>query len=312
MSVIKKFFDDTDKLTFRDVMFVILTQIVLFLLIILIVWGSQKLYSSIDEVEFPSGYSLMTTVDSTEKEKGVDLINAITSQLRYELDSTFGWSANDIIFNKFILDNRAYRQYGVYNATKTIVDFFSTDIAKLGSSDKENNDLYSARMNYLALSPSRWGFLFIPSAESSYKEGLKLIDKYTEDLKADKAIYNLRSDDIYNGLNLILGDRLLGYAIGSLQATKEDSFTTVDNKIYEVQGMAIVIRDFFRALYVLYPEMAEKNNQQNYDVALDYLDKICNYNPLIVTTSFNSPELIISYLLFAKNRIEDIKNSIRI
>ncbi len=303
-----------DKVTLFDIFAVILTQFIIFALIVLTIWGSQKLYTKLDPAVFPNTYALQASVDSSEEEKGVELLNAITSQLRYELDSPFGWTANDILFNKFILDNRAYRQYGVYNATKILIDFYSTNVAKLGNADKENEDLYSAKMNHFALSPSRWGFLFIPSAESSYEKGLELMAKYQQDLMAGNAIYNLRSDDIHNALDLIVSDKLLGYAIGLLQAeaVEDESFTEVDNKIYEAQGMALVIRDFFVALYALYPEIAEKNNQQNYDRALSYLNSICEYDPLIVTKSFNSTELIISYLLFARNRIEDIKESIKI
>ena len=36
------------------------------------------------------------------------------------------------------------------------------------------------------------------------------------------------------------------------------------------------------------------------------------YDPLYITSKVNSGELIISYVLFAKNRLEDIRNSIRI
>ncbi len=291
---------------------VVATQIILLIAIFALVWGSQKLYSLIDPVVFPNPAPINITADTTEEEKGIELLDAITYQLRYELNSTFGWTANDIIFNKYLLDNRSYRQYGVYNATKTIFDYYSTTIAKLGSNDRENDDLYQSRMNHFALSPSRWGFLFIPSAESSYKKGLNLVENYKKNLRNNNAIYNCRPDDIYNAFDLILSDRLLGYAIGLLQNSDSTSFTGLDNKIYEVQGMVIVIRDFFNALYVLYPETAGKNNEENYQVAMRYLDAVCSYNPLVVTSTFNSTELVISYLLFARNRIEDIKESIRI
>ncbi len=306
-------FDESeDKVTFRDIVLVFITQILLAAFIVFSVWGTQKLYTSIDTVVFPEPYAITATAESSENEKGIALLNAISNQMQFELNSTFGWSANDIIFNKFILDNRAYRQYGVYNATKTLIDFYSTDVAKLGNSDKENDNLYSARMNHFALSPSRWGFLFIPSAESSYKKGLESFAKYEAELAAGEAVYNLRNDDVYNAFELMLGDKMLGHAIGLLQNSRSENFAAVDNNIYEVQGMVLVLRDFFNAIYTLYPDMVDKNNQQNYENAMYYLDQICEFDPLLVTKTFNSSELIISYLLFARNRIEDIKESIRI
>lgn len=291
---------------------VVITQIILFLSILIVLWGTQEIYALIDKVSFPEPAPIVATAETSEEEKGIELLNAITYRLDYELSSTFGWSANDILFNKWILDNRAYRQYGVYNATKVIFDYYSTNIAKLGNSSRENDDLYSARMNHFALSPSRWGMLFIPSAESSYKKGFELIEKYKKDLLNKNAIYNCRPDDVYNGFDLILSDKLLGYAIGLLQESQNDTFYSLDNRIYEVQGMVLVIRDFFNALYILYPDVAGKNNEDNYTAAMDYLNSICTYNPLFITSTFNSAELVISYLLFARNRIEDIKESIRI
>ena len=45
---------------------------------------------------------------------------------------------------------------------------------------------------------------------------------------------------------------------------------------------------------------------------MDCLNRICTYDPLYITSSFNSGELILSYLMFAKARLEDIRDSIRI
>jgi len=74
----------------------------------------------------------------------------------------------------------------------------------------------------------------------------------------------------------------------------------------------LVVRDYLNAIYTLYPEITLKNNEANMTAAMEYLNRICEYDPLYITSSFNSGELIISYLLFAKNRLEDIRDSIRI
>ena len=52
--------------------------------------------------------------------------------------------------------------------------------------------------------------------------------------------------------------------------------------------------------------------EQNMAEAMRYMDLICNYDPLYITSSVNSGELIISYLLFAQNRLADIRDSLRI
>ncbi len=282
-------------------------QIVFIIGILAILVFAQKIYSTIDQTVFENPIAV-----NLEENKANAVLNSITNQLKYELNSTFGWSANDFLFNSYILDNRAYRQFGVYVATKVLFDHFSVEMAKLGSADKENDNLYSARMNYLALSPSKWGYIFIPSAESYYSKSLELADTYLEEVAQDKAVFNARPDDIYSAFELIVSDKLMGYAIGLLQNSNNISFTEVDNNIYEVQGMMLVVRDYFETLYTLYPEVTDKGNEENYKIAMQYLNSICTFDPLLVTKTFNSSEYMISLLIFAKNRIEDIKKSIRI
>ena len=290
----------------------LLMQVAIFIALIASMWGFQKLYALTDQTVFPECYQVSYSPEMTEEEKGVQLLDALVNRMRYELDSTYGWSANDIIFNKWVMDNRAYRQFGTYVATKMLLDNYSTVIAKLGSSDRENENLYKARLNQFAFAPQRWGIFFIPSVEQAYKKGLNSIKKYQTDLLNKKAVYNARTDDIYEAFNVILGETVFGYALGLLQNSQNLSFYELDNKIYEVQGVILVVRDYLNALYTLYPEIAAKGNAENFAQAMSLLDKICTYDPLYITSTVNSGELIVSYLLFARNRISDIRDSIRI
>jgi hypothetical protein len=289
----------------------ILIQILLLAGILVTIWGSQKVYTAIDPVRFPV-WQTRVQADMTDSDKGAELLSALTHRMESELGSLFGWTANDILFNRWIMDNRAYRQFGTYVATKMLFDHYSTVIAKLGNSDRENDQLYNARLNYFAISPKRWGMLFIPSAEGSYKKAISMVEKYKQDLLAGKAVYNCRTDDIYSAFNLILGETVFGYALGLLNNSQDLSFHELDNRIYEAQGVILVVRDYLRAMYDLYPEIGNKNNSQNMEAAMHYMDLICNYDPLYITSSFNSGELIISYLLFARNRLSDIRDSLRI
>jgi len=284
-------------------------QLGLFVLIFGIVWGAQALYGMIDPVVFPQRMEVQAQATSlSEHEKGKILLDSITHQMRYELNSTFGWTCNDILFNRFVLDNRAYRQYGVYHATKVLMDLYSMHIAKLGSSDRESQFLYEARLNDFAINPRKFMF---PSAEGSYEKGLKLCEKYKASLDSGKGIYNARTDDFYMSFDTVIGENMLGYALGLLQDSQNLPFYTLDNRIYEIQGMVLVIRDFIGALYDLYPEIREKNNADNMRAAMEYLDKISTYNPLYIMSGVNSGELVVAHLIFAKNRLEDIRDSIR-
>ena len=284
-------------------------QVSLLLGILFLVWGAQRAYSLIDATTFPEPMPVPAEADKLpENEKGKILLDSITYEMRRELDSTFGWSVNDIIFNRFVMDNRAYRQYGVYHATRFLLDLYSSQIAKLGTSDRESEFLYKARINSFAIDPRSF---MLPSAEGSYKKGFKLLEEYKKSLDNGTGVFNCRSDDLYASFVAVTGENLLGYALGLLQNAQDMNFYTLDNRIYEVQGIVLVLRDFIHTLYMLYPEIRAKNNEENMAAAMSYLTRICDYDPLYITSSFNSGELVLSYLLFAKARLEDIRNSIR-
>lgn len=287
----------------------IVVQIALFCLILLFMWGSQRVYGLIDPVVFPETTAVPDPKGLTENDKGKALIDAITAQMRRELHSTFGWSINDMLFNRYFLDNRAYRQYGVYHATKVLVDIYSMHIAKLGSSGRESDFLYNARLNNFSLNPRKFWF---PSAEKTYTQGLELIEKYKKSLDDGTGVYNARTDDLYLSLETLIGENLLGYAIGLLENAQNLPFYTLDNRIYEVQGIVLVSRDFIHALYQLYPEIGGKNNADNMTAAMKDLNAICTYNPLYITSDLNSGELVLSHLIFARNRLIDIRDSLKI
>ena len=42
------------------------------------------------------------------------------------------------------------------------------------------------------------------------------------------------------------------------------------------------------------------------------MNAICTYNPLYITSDLNSGELVLSHLIFARNRLMDIRNSLRV
>ena len=58
------------------------------------------------------------------------------------MNSTFGWSVNDLVISPTRwLDNRANRQLGTIFATRMLINFFSTTLAKYGKVDAENDVL---------------------------------------------------------------------------------------------------------------------------------------------------------------------------
>ena len=232
------------------------------------------------------------------------------------MGSAFGWSVNDLIISPTRgLDNRANRQRGVIFATRMLINFFSTNLAKYGTVDVENEFLKEAREKYFAFSEASWWF---PSTESQYREGLGLLRKYQDELGAGKAVYNMRSDDMYNMLTYIIGNQFLDQPLGLLvQPDNEVPYTELDDRIYYTQGVVLVLRDFIRTFVTLYPEIKEKGGEENIRIAIREMELICTFDPLIVlrgahdSVTADHRGKVARYLISFRERINDLAQSIR-
>jgi hypothetical protein len=286
-----------------------------------IYWGVYKGYSAIDATRFPWIRSKIHSVldqikpESGEAQKGIALSAAITNRLEEEMASTFGWSANDlIVFPTRWLDNRANRQRGVIFATRMLINFYSTNLAKYGKVDAENASLKEAREKHFAFSEGSWWF---PSTESEYRKGLALVRKYEDDLAAGDAIYNMRSDDMYNMLTFIIGNQFLDQPLGLLvQHNDEVPYTQLDDRIYYTQGVILVLRDFVRTFITLYPEIKQKGGEENVRIAFRDMEQICTFDPLIVlrgehdSVTADHRGKMARYLISFRERINDLTQSI--
>jgi hypothetical protein len=222
-----------------------------------IYWLTDRNFNDIDP-KFK--VDLSTTQSSsklTNEEKGQLLIQSIYNQLNREMTTSLGWSVNDIYITKY-LDNRKNRQKGILFATRMLIIFYSTKLSKLGMTHNENELLKTAREKEFAYSSDVWGFL-VMSAEKKYSNGIKDIKKYEKDLLAKKAVFNMRTDDVYELLKLITGPQLIDQTMGYLiQKNEEVSFIDLDDRLYYAQGVALVIRDVMHTLIKIDPTILEK------------------------------------------------------
>jgi hypothetical protein len=254
--------------------------------------------------------------DSGEPRKGIALCTALRNRLEEELDSPLGWSVNDLVVSPTRwLDNRANRQRGVIFATRMLINFFSTNLAKYGKVDAENKFLKEAREKYFAFSEDSW---WLPSTESEYRKGIDLLNQYEDGLAGGKAIYNMRSDDMYNMLTFIIGNQFLDQPLGLLvQPNDEVPYTELDDRIYYTQGVMLVLRDFMRTFVDLYPEIKEKGGEDNIRIAFREMDQICTFDPLIVlrgdhdSVTADHRGKVARYLIHIRERINDLAQSIR-
>ncbi|MCK7509671.1 MAG: DUF2333 family protein [Desulfobacterales bacterium] len=83
---------------------------------------------------------------------------------------------------------------------------YATNLAKYGTVDAENEWLKEAREKRFAFSEDSW---WLPSSESEYRKGIELHRKYEAAVTEGKAVFNMRSDDIYNLFTFILSNQFL-------------------------------------------------------------------------------------------------------
>ena len=304
--------------------FILLAFILVWPLSIGLYWSVYKAYTILDQTRFPeldqniSRLMQETTSDSAQPQKGAALCAAIRNRLEQEMGSTFGWSINDLIISPTRwLDNRANRQRGTIFATRMMVNFFSTNLAKYGKVDKENEYLKEARETYFAFTSEKWWF---PSSESQYRKGLSQLKQYESSLiKGDsQSVFNLRTDDMYNMLDFIISKQFLDQPLGLLvQSNADVPYSELDDRIYYTQGVILVLRDVLRTFVHLYPEVSEKGGEENIRIAFRDMDQVCTFDPLLVLRGDHDSIMadhrgkMARYLIAIRERINDLAQSIK-
>ena len=287
-------------------------------------WTVYKVYTILDPTRFPeldpniTALLQETTPDSSQAQKGAALSVSMRNRLEQEMNSPLGWSVNDLIISPTRwLDNRANRQRGTIFATRMLTNFFATNLAKYGKVDAENENLKKARETYFAFTSESWWF---PSSEKQYKKGIELLKQYEVDLIREdaNAIFNLRTDDMYNMLAFIISNQFLDQPLGLLvQSNDEVAYSELDDRIYYTQGVILVLRDTLRTFVHLYPEVKEKGGEENIRIAFREMDQICTFDPLIVLRGDRDSIMadhrgkMAKYLISVRERINDLAQSIK-
>ena len=285
-------------------------------------WTAYKAYTIVDQTRFPKLDQNLQTVlaktspESPDPQKGAALAASIRNRLEQEMDSAFGWSVNDLVISPTRwLDNRGNRQRGTIFATRMLTMFFSTTLAKYGKVDAENEQLKEARETYFAFTADSWWF---PSSEKQFKKGIALVKQYESDLVNEKAIFNLRTDDMHNLLAFMISEQFLDQPLGLLvQSNDEVAYTDLDDRIYYTQGVILVLRDVLRTFVYLYPKIKEKGGEENIRIAFREMNQICTFDPLLVTRGDHDSTLadhrgkMARYLIAIRERIDDLAQSIK-
>lgn len=237
----------------------------------------------------------------------------------YSLDrelnnSTVGWLPNDLLISPTSwLDNKKNLQRGIIFATRGVINVYTTNFARSGSGEEINKYLLKAQTSSFPYSEDVWMFA---SSESRYNEGIKSINKYLEDVKNGKAIYNVKTDDLYTLIDTL--ESLIEMPQSRLK-TGISSHFEADDAIYFAKGVCLVVRDVLNTVNSVYPELMNRGGEQNVTVALETLDVIATFNPLYVFAGGNEVgdsmlpnqvQALASKLDITANRLRDVKQAL--
>jgi len=178
--------------------------------------------------------------------KGVAFVEASIKPLGYELEERWwGWRPNDLIN---ITDNVNNFQMGVLEVTRRTTVALAERISRTGTTDAFDENLEQAMNWFMVKATSYW----FPSAESKYREGLEELEVYLEKLKAGKATFYTRTDNLIPMLASF--EDLLGSCDENLvKQINEDgspvSFFAADDYFFYTQGVASAMGTVLEAVH---------------------------------------------------------------
>lgn len=164
--------------------------------------------------------------------------------VEHELRSSTGWRPNDFILwgPRLFADNNANRQLGIIQAVRESARVLKDHLTKV-SSDPFDPNLVEADTAFRNDAEKLW----LPSAESRYREGVWYLRDYVNGLAESpprSRPMNLRNAELirlFQAWTDILGD-----AHAAL-FRESASFLTTDDDFYHAQGVAHVMHHLMRA-----------------------------------------------------------------
>lgn len=139
--------------------------------------------------------------DISRSEKGALLAEGITYQFRRRLGDQGHWVPNDLVIfferNAACADGIDGEPGGIWYMTTEIFDVFADRTARIGGSSQDDSRLTNAAKKF-DYDTRRWGVSWLGGADSEheYELGFEDFDDYVNDLRAGKAVSNVRPDDL--------------------------------------------------------------------------------------------------------------------
>jgi hypothetical protein len=222
-----------------------------------------------------------TPSHEAELPRGVAFVDAVVKPLDYELNHRFwGWRPNDIIN---FTDNTNNFQLGVLEVTRRSTVMLTDRISRTGSTDRLDPHLEDAS-NWLMVTATRYWF---PSPESKYKECLKELKNYKEELFRGDGSFYIRADNIIPLLASY--EDLLGSCDENLVKQKNAdgssiSFFKADDYFYYAKGVASAMATILEALHHDFlPTLENRHGTELLHHALISCRQAAALSPLVIT-----------------------------
>jgi len=162
----------------------------------------------------------------------------LVALMEHELGGVTGWRPNDFFLwgPKIWADNNSNRQLGIIQAVRESVRVFKDHLTKVSSDDFDRN-LVSADTAFRNDAEKLW----LPSAESKIREGIRHLNAYIAGLKTSPQTSRPINQRNVEAMRLFQAwTDLLGAAHASLYRPSQGFFTT-DDDFYKAQGFAHVL-----------------------------------------------------------------------
>jgi hypothetical protein len=213
--------------------------------------------------------------------RGVTFVEAVIKPIDYELNKRFwGWRPNDILN---VTDNINNFQLGVLEVTRRSVVMLTERISRTGSTDTLNPNLEDAA-NWLMVTATRYWF---PSPESKYKECIKELEDYKQELIRGSASFYIRTDNLIPLLASY--EDLLGSCDENLVKAKNEDGTRVslfkaDDYFYYAKGVASAMATILEAVqHDFLPTLESRHGTELLHHAVLSCRRAAALSPLLIT-----------------------------
>ena len=258
-----------------------LAVLVLFVIFWLIgvYWSSEPdTFSMEDKVQQAStGFDHQTVA-------GYTMTTSLIEVTRTLLDKPGGYLSNDVMPPSLFLDNMPAWEYGALEMVRDLSRSMRNDFSRSQSQSIENSLLAKAHPKF-NLDHRSW---VLPPAESSYRDGIKLLEQYRQQLvdrsDADSQFYT-RADNLREWLKQIekrLGSysQRLSASVGSSrlntdlagapnarqstpsadQRMVKTSWWKLDDNFYEARGATWALLHFLKAVEIEFADVLDDKN----------------------------------------------------